>query len=140
MIILERPKTKHGYDFAISYNPDTRQVSPTHPMAVLGGDGEDGGEETAIVVEDYPHGMDGHIWNGTAYFILKGDFRKDYLRIAKENGDLLSFWDCKYFYDDMKKKYGSRHSTDFRDWGRDGIRRTRARRAKEAKRSRQKAA
>jgi len=130
MIVFEKAKTEYGYDFAISYNPDTGYVSPTNPMAVMGGDPPDeAGEETAIVVEDYPCGKDGRMWTGTAYFILKGDFRREYKRIAKEHGDLLSVWDCKHYYDRMKKRYGSRHSSDFHQWGTDGKRRAPRRKA-----------
>lgn len=96
-------------NFYISYNPDTR--------AGAFGD-SDGGEETALVFEEFPHGKDGHSWTGKAFFILKGDFRKDYAAIIADKGGR---WDLKQFYDSQKHRYGSRHSTDFHQWGKDGI-------------------
>lgn len=116
-IIFEKRKSDGGTTkgFAISYNPDTRE------QGVMS-DGADGGEETAIVIENYPHGFDGHMWHGPAYFILKGDFRAAYRRVVRLAGKNVSCWDVKRYYDKKKKRYGSRHSTDFRDWGKDGER------------------
>lgn len=100
-------------DYYISYNPDTR--------AGAFGD-KDGGPETALVFHDQPHGKDGHMWTGDAFYILKGDFRKEYEALI-EAGE--GRWGLKHFYDQYKKTYGSRHSTDFHDWGKDGRRRKR---------------
>lgn len=100
-----------GDGFYVSFNPDTR--------GGMFGDA-DGGTETALVLLDQPCGKDGHLWTGSRFFILKGDFRDEYRELVAGGADT---WALKAFYDDKKKLYGSRWSSDFQDWGRDGKRR-----------------
>lgn len=101
--------TLRGDDFCISYNSDTRRD--------MFGDA-DGGEETALIFEKWPHGKDGHTWDGDAFYILKGDWTKQYAKIIKDGGGR---WDLKEFYRKRCKRYGSRWSTDFNEWGTDGV-------------------
>ena len=95
-------------EFKITFNPDTRQ-------GMFGDD--DGGPETGLVMFDQPCGKDGHAWVGKKFFLLKGDFREDYRAITEAGGGA---WACKRFYDEQKVRYGSRWSSDFHDWGKDG--------------------
>lgn len=102
--------TKTTPDFSISFNPDTRQG--------MCGDA-DGGPETALIFHDMPCGKDGHMWTGNHFYILKGDFRAEYDAVIAA-GD--SRWTLKSdVYDRFKQEHGSRWSTDFHQWGRDGI-------------------
>lgn len=64
-----------GKDFYISYNPNTSS------LGVFGGDGE----ETALVKDD-------------KYYILNGDFRKEYESIVEQGFDI-----CKEFFDKKAK-------------------------------------
>jgi hypothetical protein len=100
-----------GEGFSISFNPDSRDG--------MFGD-SDGGPETALKFHDVLCGKDGHTWTGTRFFILKGDFMEDYKALI-EAGE--SKWGLKAFYDDNRKAHGSRWSSDFHEWGKDGKRR-----------------
>ena len=99
-----------GKGFAVSYNP----------IAGYGIE-EKTQEETALILNDFPHGMDGHSWTGTAYFILKGDFREEYKALVNEGRTGLGM--LYGFYRQHRQKYGSRWSTDFHEWGKDGRKR-----------------
>lgn len=98
--------------YSINFNPDT-SAGPF-------GD-QDGGPETALVMHDMPCAKDGHPWTGDQFFILKGDWRREYAKIEKSwpNGHEFRF-ELKRLYDRRKGKYGSRWSSDFHEWGADG--------------------
>jgi hypothetical protein len=111
-------------NWSINYNPDSSKG--------LFGD-RDGGPETALIIEEWPHGKDGKFWQGPAYFILKGDFREDYARLPKPS----TAFDMKRLYDEMKRKHGARWSTDFHEWGRDGkVRKSQAARERRKRKER----
>lgn len=97
-----------GDGFYINFNPDTSQG--------IFGD-SDGGAETALIFKDMLCGKDNFMWRGNQFYILKGNFISDY-KVLIEKG--ASKWELKSFYDEQKKRYGSRHSSDFHDWGKDG--------------------
>lgn len=105
-IALQIPPEKPNFE--ISFHPNTE----AEPL----GDG-DGCPETALVMFEQPCAKDGHIWIGKKFYILKGDFRAEYEQIISGGGD---GWDCKTLYDEQKKEYGSRWSSDFHEWGTDG--------------------
>lgn len=99
-------------DYFINFNPDTRQG--------MFGDA-DGWAETALVFSDLPCAKDGHSWTGDQFYILKGDFRPEYDAVLEGGGGR---WSLKVeVYDKFKKQHGSRWSSDFHEWGRDGTRR-----------------
>jgi hypothetical protein len=104
-------------DFRISFNPDTSQG--------MFGD-SDGGPETALVFENMPCGKDGHTWTGDRFYLLKGDFRPEYAAALQEFGDYR--WTIKTeVFDKFRDAHGSRWSSDFNEWGKDGILRPLAR-------------
>jgi hypothetical protein len=106
--VLQMPPKPQKPNFEISFNPNTAAETL---------DNADGGPETALVLFDQACAKDGHIWVGRKFYVLKGDFRADYEKIIDGGGDGL---DCKSFYDEQKKEYGSRWSSDFHEWGTDG--------------------
>ena len=105
---MQKPPKPQKPAFEISFNPNTS----AEPL----GDA-DGGPETALVMFDQPCAKDGHVWIGKKFYLLRGDFRAEYERIIAGGGDAS---DCKSFYDEQKKEYGSRWSSDFHEWGTDG--------------------
>jgi Golgi nucleoside diphosphatase len=78
-------------DYAISFNPDTRQG--------MFGDA-DGGPETALVFHNMPCAKDGHMWTGDHFYLLKGDFRNDYNKLIADGEDR---WGLKSFYDERRR-------------------------------------
>jgi hypothetical protein len=95
-------------NFEISFNPNTAASPLSNAYD---------SPETALILFEQPCAKDGHIWIGKKFYVLKGDFRAEYEKIIAGGGDGS---DCKRFYDDQKKKYGSRWSSDFHEWGTDG--------------------
>jgi len=90
-----------GNGFYVSYNPDTqRSIMGKTLDGILNffhsiqGLKEGGGEETALV-------------KGNNFYILKGDFRKEYERLVSKG-----FKACYKFYLKKKKKFWSPFSTD----------------------------
>jgi len=80
-----------GKGFFISYNP--------RPGQMFGGwVADDGGDETALVRTGKGR---------NTYYILNGDFRKDYEKLINDG-----FVACKKFYDKKRKKFKSSWSTE----------------------------
>lgn len=99
-----------GKGYLINFNADSSEGFFGDP---------DGGPETALCLRDMPCAKDGHMWTGNQYFILKGDWMDDYRALVAEGA---SRWTLKsQIYDEHKKAHGSRWSSDFGDWGKDGI-------------------
>lgn len=71
--------------FAVSYNPDTDAG-----LSIFAGDGSD---ETALMI-------------GGKYFILNGDFRKDYERLALRGAEA-----CLAFFHEKEAAHGSSWTT-----------------------------
>jgi len=95
-------------NFSISFNPDTT-------IGIFGD--PDGGPETSLEFFAMPCGKDGRSWTGSQFFILKGNFIKDYEKLIAAGEDRSGL---RAFYDKHKKTHGSRWSSDFHTWGKDG--------------------
>lgn len=71
-------------DFFISYRGNTRSV-----MGITAFAGDNGGAETALI-------------KGNDYYILNGDFRKEYEKVADKG-----FEECVKFFNTKKEKHES---------------------------------
>lgn len=98
-----------GDGFMVSFNPDSSQGMFGDP---------DGGPETALVLRDMPCAKDGHMWTGNHYLILKGNWMADYAMLVRDG---QSKWGLQSFYREQREAHGSRWSTDFHEWGKDGV-------------------
>ena len=90
-----------GNGFYVSYNPDTGRSKigamfddVLNMFRAILGEPLGGGEETALVKDD-------------KFYILNGDFRKEYEKLISKGFDA-----CYKFYLKKKKKYGSSFSTE----------------------------
>lgn len=86
-------------NFYISYNPDTQAAAADHPFGFVQHLGEalgleHSGEETAIYDKKTQR-----------FYILNGDFRKEYEKIG---GNLKK---CLEFYNSKEEEFGSNWST-----------------------------